>query len=79
MFKLPFSDKEVKVGIACYGFFKFGDCFEFQNHPNVEVVAVSDIDVAICNELAKGCKCKKKYPSCEEMFKDKRIEAVFIG
>lgn len=75
----PFSDKKVKVGIAGYGFCKFGACFEFQNHPNVEVVAVSDLDDGRCNELAKACNCKKKYPSCEEMIKDKSIEAIFIA
>lgn len=36
----PFSDRKIRVGIAGYGFCHFGAQFGFQDHPNVEVVAV---------------------------------------
>jgi len=76
----PFSDRKVKVGIAGYGVCKFGAQFGFQNHPNVEVVAATDLNPAACAELAKVTGAKKTYASCEEMFeKDKEIEAVFIA
>lgn len=76
----PVSDRKVKVGIAGYGVCKFGAAFGFQNHPNVEVVAATDLDPAACVELAKVTGAKKSYASCEEMFeKDKEIEAVFIA
>jgi hypothetical protein len=42
------SNRKVKVGIAGYGVCKFGAAFGFQNHPNVEVVAATDLDPAKC-------------------------------
>ncbi|MFA7175097.1 MAG: Gfo/Idh/MocA family oxidoreductase, partial [Kiritimatiellia bacterium] len=74
------SDRKIKVGIAGYGVCRFGASFGFQNHPNVEVVAATDLDPAKCAELAKVVGAKKTYASCEEMFeKDREIEAVFIA
>ncbi len=73
------GDRKLRVGIAGYGLCKFGAAFSFQDHPNVEVVAVSDLDPARCAGLAQACRCKKTYPSCEEMVKDDKIEAVFIA
>jgi len=75
----PFSDRKIRVGIAGYGTCKFGAQFGFKNHPNVEVVAVTDLIPTRCTALAKACGCKKTYPSCEEMLKDDKIEAVFIA
>ena len=76
----PVSDRKVKVGIAGYGVCKFGAQFGFQEHPNVEVVAVTDLFPDRCAELAKLTGAKKTYASCEEMLeKDKEIEAVFIA
>jgi predicted dehydrogenase len=73
------SDRKIRVGIAGYGVCKFGADFGFQNHPNVEVVAVSDLFPDRCTELAKICGCSKTYPSLEEMIKDDKVEAVFIA
>ena len=39
----PFSDRKIRVGIAGYGLCRFGAAFGFQNHPNVEVIAVTDL------------------------------------
>lgn len=75
----PISDRKVKVGLVGYGYSKFGAAFGFQNHPNVDVVAVSDIIPERCAELAKVTNCKKTYPSLEELVKDKTIEAVFVA
>jgi predicted dehydrogenase len=75
----PVSDRKIRVGIAGYGVCKFGSAFSFQDHPNVEVVAVSDLFADRNAELAKVCRCKKTYPSVEEMLKDDRIEAVFLA
>jgi len=75
----PFSDRKLRVGIAGYGVCKFGAAFSFQDHPNVEIVAVSDLIPERCAELAKVCRCTKTYPSLEEMVKDDRIEAVFVA
>lgn len=75
----PFSDRKLRVGIAGYGVCRFGAQFFFQNHPNVEVIAVTDLIPERCTQLAKDCRCQKTYSSCEEMLKDDKIEAVFIA
>ena len=75
----PFTDRKVRVGLAGHGLCQFGAQFGFQNHPNVEIVAVADLIPSRCAELAKACACEKTYASCEEMIKDDSIEAVFIA
>jgi predicted dehydrogenase len=75
----PVSDRKIRVGIAGYGYCRFGAGFGFQDHPNVQIVAVSDLIPERCAELAKACRCAKTYPSLEEMVKDKNIEAVFVA
>jgi predicted dehydrogenase len=75
----PVSDRKIKVGIAGFGLCQFGGCFFYQNHPNVEVVAATDLDSQRCASLAKAVGAKKTYPSCEEMIKDKSIEAIYIA
>lgn len=76
---VPFSERKIRVGLVGYGVCKFSSQFEFQNHPNVEVVAVSDLFSDRCDTLAKAVRCKKKYPSLEEMVKDDNIEAIFVA
>jgi predicted dehydrogenase len=75
----PFSDRKVRMGIVGYGVCKFGSAFSLQHHPNVEVVAVSDLFPDRCDALAKACGCEKTYPSLEELVKDDAIEAVFVA
>jgi hypothetical protein len=76
---VSYSNKKIRVGLVGYGVCKFGAQFGFQDHPNVEVVAVSDLIKERCSEMAKVCKCSKTYPSLEELVKDKTIEAVFVA
>ena len=59
------SDRKIRVGIAGYGLSRFGAGFFYQNHPNVEVVAASDLDAGRCAGLARAVGAKKTYPSCE--------------
>jgi predicted dehydrogenase len=75
----PVSDRKIRVGIVGYGVCRFGAAFGFQDHPNVEVVAVSDLIPERCEGLAKACRCEKTYPSLEELVKDDTIEAVFVA
>ncbi len=75
----PISDRKIRMGIVGYGLCKFGAAFGFQDHPNVEVVAVSDLFPDRCAELARVCRCSKTYPSLEELVKDPAIEAVFVA
>ncbi len=75
----PVSDRKIRVGIVGFGVCQFGAAFSFQDHPNVEVVAVSDLFPDRCAQLAKACRCAKTYPSLEELVKDDQIEAVFCA
>ena len=75
----PKSDRKIRMGIVGYGVCRFGTAFDLQNHPNVDVVAVSDLFPDRCSELAKQCHCDKTYPSLEEMVKDDSIEAIFVA
>ena len=75
----PVSDRKLRVGIVGYGYCKFGAEFGFQDHPNVEIVAVSDLLPERCGGLAKACRCQKTYPSLEKLVQDDRIEAVFVA
>jgi predicted dehydrogenase len=75
----PISDRKIRVGIVGHGVCQFGAAFGFQDHPNVEVVAVSDLIPDRCAALAKACRCAKTYPSLEELVKDDTIEAVFVA
>jgi len=75
----PVSDRKIRVGIAGYGVCRFGAAFGFQDHPNVTIAAVTDLQPDRCQELAKRCRCEKTYPSLEEMVKDDSIEAVFVA
>ena len=76
---VPSSDRKIRMGLVGHGVCKFGSQFGFQNHPNVTVVAVSDLIPERCAEMAKVCQCSKTYPSLEEMVKDKEIEAIFVA
>ena len=75
----PVSDRKVRMGIVGYGVCKFGAQFSLQNHPNVEVVAVSDLFPDRCRALAEVCQCDKTYRSLEEMVKNDSIEAIFCA
>jgi len=72
-------NRKVRVGIVGYGVCRFGAAFGFQDHPNVEIAAVSDLIPDRCSELARACRCEKTYPSLEELLKDDSIEAVFLA
>ena len=75
----PVSDRKVRVGIVGYGVCRFGAAFGFQDHPSVEVVAVSDLIPERRDGLMKACRCEKSYESLEKMVEDDSIEAVFVA
>lgn len=75
----PISDRKVRVGIVGYGVCRFGAEFGFQDHPNVEVVAVSDLIPERRDGLMKACRCAKSYESLEVLLQDPKIEAVFLA
>ncbi|MBN2271032.1 MAG: Gfo/Idh/MocA family oxidoreductase [Sedimentisphaerales bacterium] len=75
----PVSERKVRMGIVGYGVCQFGAAFGFQDHPNVEIVAVSDLIADRREGLMKACRCDKSYESLEVLVKDKSIEAVFVA
>lgn len=75
----PVSNRKLRVGLIGHGVCQFASQFGFQNHPNVEVIAVSDLIPDRCADMAKVCGCSKTYPSLEELVKDDKIEAVYIA
>lgn len=75
----PVSDRKVRVGIVGYGVCQFGAAFGFQDHPNVEIVAVSDLIAERRAGLMQACRCDKSYESLEVLVRDPKIEAVFVA
>src|SRR5262245_48395418 len=75
----PVSDRKIKVGIVGYGLCRFGASFGFQDHPNVQVVAVSDAVPEQRAQLAKDCRCSREYESIEQLVRDTSVEAVFVA
>lgn len=75
----PVSDRKIRVGIAGYGVCRFGAAFHFQDHPNVTVAAVADLDPDKRTDLARVCQCEKTYPTCEELIEDDSLEAIFVA
>lgn len=75
----PYTDRKVRVGIAGHGVCQFGLQFSLQNHPNAELVAITDLFPDRLADMQKKCGCKKTYPSLEEMVKDDSIEAIFCA
>ena len=63
----PVSDRKIRVGLVGYGLCQFGAAFGFQDHPNVEVVAVSDLFPDRRDGMPKTTRCKKTYDSLEEL------------
>ena len=75
----PVSDRKIRFGIVGYGVCRFGAAFGFQDHPNVEIIAVSDLIPDRRAGLMKACRCEKSYESLEVLVKDPKIEAVFVA
>jgi len=75
----PVSDRKIRFGIVGYGVCRFGAAFGFQDHPNVQILAVSDLIPDRRAGLMKACRCEKSYESLEVLVKDPRIEAVFVA
>jgi len=75
----PWTERKVRVGIVGYGVCRFGADFGFQDHPNVEIVAVSDLIPERRAGLMRACRCDKAYESLEVLVQDPKIEAVFVA
>ncbi len=75
----PYTDRKVRVCLVGYGLCRFSAQFGLQNHPNAQIVAVSDLIPDRCSALSKEVGCEKTYPSLEEALKDDSIEAFFLA
>ena len=72
----PVSSRKVRVGIIGGG---FGAGFNFHQHPNCIVEAVSDLRQDRRDILMKAYSCSKSYESLEKLILDPKIDAVFIA
>lgn len=69
-------DKKIRVGIIGG---RFGAGFNFHEHPNCIVEAVSDLIPERREQLMKVYHCKKSYESLKKLLRDRKVEAVFIA
>ena len=75
----PVSDRKIRFGIVGHGVCEFGAAFGFQDHPSVQVMAVSDLIPERRSNMMKACRCDRSYESLEVLIKDPGIEAVFVA
>jgi predicted dehydrogenase len=69
------AERKVRVGIVGG---RFGATFQFHDHPNCIVEAVSDLRTDRRQRLMKTYRCEKSYESLEQLLTDPKIEAVVI-
>lgn len=69
------TPKKVRIGVVGG---RFGATFQWHEHPDCIVEAVSDLRPERRKRLAETYKCKKVYNCLEELVLDKNIDAVAI-
>lgn len=69
------TPKKIRIGVVGGG---FGTGFQWHEHPDCVVAAVSDLHEDRRNILMQVYKCSKSYPSLEELVLDKEIDAVAV-
>ena len=69
------APKKIRIGVVGGG---FGCSFQWHEHPDCIVEAVSDLRPERRDRLVKTYNCKKTYNSLEELVKDPAIDAVAI-
>ncbi|NOR75140.1 MAG: gfo/Idh/MocA family oxidoreductase, partial [Draconibacterium sp.] len=67
--------KKLRIGIVGG---RFGLSFQFHEHPDCIVEAVSDLRLERREQLMKTYNCSKSYTSLELLVKDKNIDAVAV-
>ncbi len=70
------SSRKIRIGIIGG---RFGSKFQFHEHPDCIVEAVSDLRPERREHLMKVYGCSKSYESLEKLILDPKIEAVFIA
>lgn len=75
-FGAPFiSDRKVRLGVIGG---RFGLQFHFNEHPNCQVVAVSDLLADRREKLMTTYQCDKSYDSLKVLLRDANVEAVAL-
>lgn len=69
------APKKIRIGVVGGG---FGCSFQWHEHPDCVVEAVSDLRPERRERLMKTYNCQKSYPSLEELVKDRSIDAVAV-
>ncbi|MCL6520322.1 MAG: Gfo/Idh/MocA family oxidoreductase [Armatimonadetes bacterium] len=69
------SSRKVRIGIVGG---RFGSTFQFHEHPNCTVEAVSDFNPDQRKVLMETYRCNKSYVTLDEIIKDKDVDAVAI-
>lgn len=72
---LPIAAQGRRLRIGIVGG-RFGTSFQFHEHPNAVVEAVSDLHADRRERLMKTYNCGKAYNSLDELLKDENVEAV---
>lgn len=69
------APRKIRIGVVGGG---FGCSFQWHEHPDCVVEAVSDLRPERCERLMKTYQCPKSYPSLEALVKDNKIDAVAV-
>lgn len=69
------SSKKIRMGVVGGG---FGRSFQWHEHPNCIVEAVSDLRPERRDGLKQTCRCDKSYESLEKLILDRAVEAVAV-
>jgi predicted dehydrogenase len=69
------SSRKIRIGVVGG---RFGCSFQFHEHPDCIVEAVSDLRPERRERLKQTYRCDKAYQSLEELVRDPKIEAVGI-
>ena len=69
------SPKKVRIGVVGGN---FGRSFQWHEHPDCIVEAVSDLREDRRTRLMEVYQCSKSYPSLEELIKDPQVDAVAV-
>lgn len=72
----PATPRRLRLGVVGG---RFGATFQFHEHPNCTVVAVSDLRPDRRAALQKVYRCDRAYDSLNELLKDPRVDAVFLA
>jgi len=71
----PSQPKKIRVGIVGG---RFGLGFQFHEHPDCVVEAVSDLRPERRERLQRVYRCQKAFDSLDELLRDPKVEAVAL-